>query len=169
MLSGRWHKLYSPPEKPPKTPYTPQKNNMESFAETIFSILKTNNKKKLTQFILNKDDLIEKWSKQTSNIPLKYVDPYLKEVHTLVHRTFDETRKHAASEGIDWSKIRLTRVEYQTWIAINVKHASIKMIFSYGDYEYGIDIIRCPKLKRGWLLEENISRSRLWRSKIKRK
>lgn len=168
VLDCRWRgKAYDSHAKPPKTPYTPQKNNLEPFAETIFSILKTNDREKLTQCILNKDDLIEKWSKETSNVPLKNVDPYLKGVHALVPQSFDELRKHAASEGIDWSKTRLTRVEYRTWVEYNTKRASITMIFSHGDYEYGIDVIRCPKLKRGWLLEEGISRQ--WLSKKKRK
>ncbi|MCK5056375.1 MAG: hypothetical protein KAT34_06960 [Candidatus Aminicenantes bacterium] len=134
----------------------------EQFGELIFNTLKSNDIEKFSNYIPTQEDfkklLVQSsYDEETKKKSLAGCSEIIKKMNEELIEDFTSVRREAEKAGIDWSKTKFVRVEYEVEKKDDIEIVDIYIIFTYIGLSYKIKLDDCVKSHRGWLPNGYIS------------
>jgi hypothetical protein len=142
----------------------------EQLGVSIFKIVKANQIDKLDTYLATKEELVHRMNNSTYHQSkkkqfLERADQLVKTKRENLRKNFASIREAAVKEGIDWSKARITKIQYEVMKHRFVK-AHIEIFFAVDGYEYNFGLWDCLVVERGWMIGERISWGRQQKKKL---
>lgn len=134
-----------------------KQTTLEELGASVVLALKENDSSMLSELLPKKEDveslmLIYTGSEKEKKNILAGSEKNTNKIRENTNKAFSKIHEKGNAVGIIWEEVVFSDAEYTTKKENNIETTNLKILFSYNDLKYNIDIAECIKTERGWLI-----------------